>query len=76
LDGQQFEQLYTGEKSAEDIENDVMEKEAEIKKVNAQEAEESEKLRREAEERLMEEIERLRNQYVSADGTTHRRDEE
>lgn len=76
LDGQQFEQLYTGEKSAEDIENDVMEKEAEIRKVNAQEAEESEKLRREAEERLMEEIERLRNQYVSADGTTHRRDEE
>ena len=74
LDGQQFEQLYTGEKSAEDIENDVME--AEIRKVNAQEAEESEKLRREAEERLMEEIERLRNQYVSADGTTHRRDEE
>jgi len=53
-----------------------MEKEAEIRKVNAQEAEESEKLRREAEERLMEEIERLRNQYVSADGTTHRRDEE
>ena len=76
LDGQQFEQLYTGEKSAEDIENDVMEKEAERRKVNAQEAEESEKLRREAEERLMEEIERLRNQYVSADGTTHRRDEE
>lgn len=76
LDGQQFEQLYTGEKSAEGIENDVMEKEAEIRKVNAQEAEESEKLRREAEERLMEEIERLRNQYVSADGTTHRRDEE
>ena len=76
LDGQQFEQLYTGEKSAEDIENDVMEKEAEIRKVNAQEAEESERLRREAEERLMEEIERLRNQYVSADGTTHRRDEE
>lgn len=76
LDGQQFEQLYTGEKSAEDIENDVMEKEAEIRKVNAQEAEESEKLRREAEERLIEEIERLRNQYVSADGTTHRRDEE
>ena len=76
LDGQQFEQLYTGEKSAEDIENDVMEKEAEIRKVNAQEAEESEKLRREAEERLMEEIERLRNQYVSADGRTHRRDEE
>ena len=76
LDGQQFEQLYTGEKSAEDIENDVMEKEAEIRKVNAQEAEESEKLRREAEERLMEEIERLRNQYVSADGEAHRRDEE
>ena len=76
LDGQQFEQLYTGEKSAEDIENDVMEKEAEIRKVNAQEAEESERLRTEAEERLMEEIEKLRNQYVSADGTTHRRDEE
>ena len=76
LDGQQFEQLYTGEKSAEDIENDVMEKEAEIRKVNAQEAEESERLRREAEERLMEEIERLRNQYVSADGEAHRRDEE
>ena len=76
LDGQQFEQLYTGETSAEDIENDVMEKEAEIRKVNAQEAEESERLRTEAEERLREEIERLRNQYVSADGTTHRRDEE
>lgn len=68
LDGQQFEQLYAGEKSAEDIEIEVMQKEAEIRRENAQEAKESERLRREAEERLREELERYQTQYVNSKG--------
>lgn len=51
LDGEQFEAIYTGQKTAEDIEREVNEKEAEINRVNAEEAAESAKLRREEEER-------------------------
>ena len=49
LDGDQFESLYTGEKTAEDIEREVNEKEAAISRVNAEEAAESEKIRKEEE---------------------------
>ena len=52
LDGTQFEELYTGAKTAEEIERELMEKEAEIRKVNEEEALESQRIRREEEERL------------------------
>lgn len=56
LDGDQFEALYTGAKSAEDIAQEVREKDAEIDRVNAEEAAESEKIRKEEEDRLREEF--------------------
>ncbi len=58
LDGEQFEALFTGEKTADDIEKEVLEKEAEIQRVNEEEAKESERIRREREERLRKEIEK------------------
>ena len=54
LDGEQFEALYTGEKTADDIAREFHEKIAEIQKENAREAQESERIRREEEERLAE----------------------
>lgn len=51
LDGDQFESLYTGEKSAEDIERELNEKEKRIRRANAKEAEESARIRREEDER-------------------------
>lgn len=47
LDGEQFEFLYSGEKSEEDIEKEVFEEEQRIKHQNKKEAEESERIRRE-----------------------------
>lgn len=49
LDGEQFESLYTGEKSADDIEREVNEKEREIQRVNREEAAENERIRQEEE---------------------------
>ena len=54
LDGEQFEALYTGKKTAADIEREVLEKEAEIRRVNEQEAAESMRIREEEERRRME----------------------
>ena len=54
LDGEQFEALYTGEKSAEDIAREFREKIEEIHRQNAQEAQESERIRKEEELRLQE----------------------
>ena len=56
LDGEQFEALYTGAKTAEDIAREVREKDAEIDRVNKEEAAESEKIRKEEEERIREEL--------------------
>ena len=50
-DGEQFEELYTGAKTAKEVEAEVLKKEAEINRVNAAEAAESERLRKEEEER-------------------------
>ena len=55
LDGEQFEALYTGTKTAEDIAREVKEKDEEISRVNAEEAAESEKIRQEEMDRLREE---------------------
>ncbi|MBP3815991.1 MAG: ATP-dependent zinc metalloprotease FtsH [Firmicutes bacterium] len=64
LDGEQFESLYTGEKSAEDITREVNEKEAEIDRVNAEEAAESEKIRREEEEMARKAMEEMNGPVV------------
>ncbi|MCR5482613.1 MAG: ATP-dependent zinc metalloprotease FtsH [Clostridia bacterium] len=51
LDGEQFEALYTGKLTAEQLSENVKKKEAEIKLLNDAEAAESERLRKEEEER-------------------------
>ncbi len=68
LDGEQFEALYTGAKTAEDIAADVLEKEAEIQKVNAEEAAESQRIREEEEERLKAEMEKYGQQFENMEG--------
>lgn len=55
LDGEQFESLYTGEKTADDVARELREKEERIKIENEKEAKESERIRREAEIRKAEE---------------------
>lgn len=51
IDGAQFESLYTGEMTAEELVQSIHQKEEVIKKVNAMEAAETEKAIKEAEER-------------------------
>ena len=52
IDGDQFERLYTGEIDADGIEKEINEREKEIQEINRKEAAESEKIRREEEERF------------------------
>ncbi len=54
LDGEQFEALYTGEKTAEDIAREFHEKIEEIQRENAREAQETQRIRREEEARMAE----------------------
>ena len=68
LDGEQFEALYTGAKTAEDIEREVREKDEEINRVNAEEAAESEKLRKEEMEKLRQEALRAAEEDGAAGG--------
>ena len=65
LDGEQFEALYTGQIDAEGIERQVREKEEEIRRVNAQEAAETEKIRQEEEEKLAEDLARYDTDYMN-----------
>lgn len=60
LDGEQFEALYTGEKTAEDIAREFHEKIEEIRRQNAKEAQESQRIR-------MEEEAKKRAEMLSAD---------
>ena len=55
LDGSQFEALYTGAKTEDDIEAEVFEEEQKIKETNRKEARESKRLREEERRRLFEE---------------------
>ena len=52
IDGDQFERLYTGEIDADGIEKEINEREKQIQEINRKEAAESEKIRREEEERF------------------------
>ena len=69
LDGDQFEALYTGQIDDEQLEQQVREKEEEIRRQNAKEATESEKLRKEEEARLQEELAKFDTDYLNDDGS-------
>ena len=64
IDGEQFEALYTGQVDAEGLEQQVKEKEEQIKKANAKEAEEVEKIRKEEEEKLAADLARYDTDYM------------
>lgn len=64
LDGQQFEELYTGKVDAKTLAEQVREKEAEIAKENAAEAAEYERLRKEEEEKLAAELAKYDTDYL------------
>ncbi len=67
IDGQQFEDLYTGRITAEDLKQSV-EKADEAKKAqNEKEAAEAEQLRKEEEERLLEELKKYDSDYMQDD---------
>ena len=67
LDGEQFEALYAGEIDADGIEKQVREKEDEIRRENAKEAEESRKIREEEERRMQEELAKYDTDYMNED---------
>ena len=68
LDGEQFEALYTGEVDAEGLAQQVREKDEEIRKINAEEAAEYERIRKEEEEKLAEELAKYDTDYLDDDG--------
>lgn len=67
LDGEQFEALYTGEIDAQGLAEQVRQKDAEIQKINAEEAAEYERLRKEEEAQLAEELARYDTDYMDDD---------
>lgn len=64
LDGEQFEALYTGEVDAIGLAEMVREKEEEIQRVNAEEAAEFERIRKEEEEKLAAELAKYDTDYM------------
>lgn len=75
IDGEQFEALFTGKVSAEGLAEQVRES-TEVKKArDAEEAAESERLRREEEERLKAELEKYDTDYMDEDESTADEDE-
>lgn len=72
LDAEQFEDLYTGKEDAESTERKVREHEAEIQRVNKEEAEESRRIRKAEDERAEEMREALLNgDKLSEDQVRH-----
>ena len=75
LDVEQFEDLYTGKISADDLKEQV-EKEDEAKKAqDEQEAKEREQLREEEERRLMEELKKYDSDYLGEDENPQKEEE-
>ena len=71
IDGEQFENLYTGKMSAEDLKENV-DKADEAKQVqNEKEAAEAEQLRKEEEARLIEELKKYDGDYLRYDMPEH-----
>ena len=67
IDGEQFEALFTGKVSAEELAEQVRES-TEVKKAkDAEEAAESERLRKEEDERLQAELEKYDKDYMAED---------
>ena len=52
IDGEQFERLYNGDIDADGLEKEIAEKDRELQKINEQEAQETEMIRRREEEEL------------------------
>ena len=69
IDGEQFEDLYTGKVDAEGLEQQVKEKEERIRKANAKEAAEFEQIRKEEEEKLAAELAKYDEDYLNDDDT-------
>ena len=67
IDGEQFEDLFTGKYSAEELAENVKVFEEAKKARDKEEAEESERLRREEEERLKAELEKYDTDYMDDD---------
>lgn len=64
IDGEQFEDLFTGKYSAEELAENVKISEEAKKERDREEAEESERIRREEEERLKAELEKYDTDYM------------
>lgn len=69
LDGEQFEALYTGEIDAEGMAQKVREKDAEIQRINAEEAAEFARIRKEEEEKLAAELAKYDEDYMNDEKT-------
>ena len=67
IDGQQFEDLYTGKITAEDLKESVDKADEAKKAQNEKEAAEAEQLRKEEEERLLEELKKYDADYMQDD---------
>ncbi len=67
IDGQQFEDLYTGKITAEDLKDSVDKADEAKKAQNEKEAAEAEQLRKEEEERLLEELKKYDADYMQDD---------
>ena len=67
IDGQQFEDLFTGKYSAQQLAENVKVSEEAKKVRDKEEAEENERLRREEEERLKAELEKYDTDYMDSD---------
>ena len=81
IDGQQFEDLYTGRITAEDLRESVEKADEEKKAKDEKEAKEREELRQEEERRLMEELKKYDSDYLGEDeapeaGEPHPQEEE
>lgn len=65
IDGEQFEKLYTGEFTAEELKEQVVDETEAKKKADEEEAAESERLREEEEKRLAEELAKFDEDYLN-----------
>lgn len=70
IDGEQFEDLFTGKYSAEELAENVKISEEAKKERDREEAEESERIRREEEERLKAELEKYDTDYMEDEEDT------
>lgn len=75
IDGPQFEDLFTGKYSAEELAENVKTSYEKKKEKDAEEAAERERLRREEEERLKEELKKYDTDYMGEDASEEKESE-